>query len=204
MEEILMTNPGWERIKAKHEAAIKALQMELNNLKEVGLSVGMEDFIDLANSNGDKLKQQAEKIVKGNASIFKLPGAKAKFIEENIIPLNDLIADTKNNLTSILALNSSYPLQIEAFAITKGCITFSDEWLADLKESHTIRKTERRVEALRLIEEAKAAINNLNDFVKGNPYISIGITSSEDDRRCLCYLNDYGTLIECPEVLEYI
>lgn len=203
-DKILSIDRKYEAVISSHERVLEKLQPIIDTLKESGIIATIDTISDLVN-NGNDLYLQAETIARKEANgLFKLPNARRKFIDENITALNEVIDQAKKDFTDVLSLKGSYPLEINAYIIEKNKIAVSQTWKDEIQEQHTTRSTEDREEAKRRIEAVKVAIADLNNYVKENPYISIGITSSEDDRRCLCYLNDYGTLIECPEVLEYI
>jgi hypothetical protein len=50
----------------------------------------------------------------------------------------------------------------------------------------------------------KKVIDELNDFVSGNPYFGKGFSYINDERRCLCRLTEEGEFYVEDENFEYI
>lgn len=200
---IIKIKQEWSRVLAQHESKVANIQNVTNNLIESGLTVSHGDIKDLIN-NGSALYEQAEQVAKSNAGIFKLPGARRRFIEENTVELRKAVDDAKQELIRVLNIHGSNPLTIDAYSTVKGQISISEEWKAELKEAYTVYESPERTEALRLMNEAKTAINNLNAFVSNNPHFGAGITSSQDGRRSLLWISGDGVLHEDIDNLEFI
>lgn len=202
MNEIIKIKPEWESICRRHTSKVDDLQRVVNELVDVGLKVAFGDVQDLLN-NGTALYEQAEQAAKSNASIFTLPAAKRKFIDENTQLLQDCILKSKKELTRILALEQLNPLSIEAFEIGKGVVSISATWIEKLKESHTIQTSESREKALELMGNVEAAIQELNDFVKDNKYFYKGF-STPNERRSLLTVSQNNEIIRNIDDLEFI
>lgn len=203
MKDAIKIKPEWETILRKHENKCNDLQQVVNKLTESGLIITRGDIRDLIN-RGTALYNQVEQTVKSNAGIFKLPAARKKFIDENTMELRNVIDEAKKDIFRILAIESMNPLAIEAFEIRKGSVTISEQWVVELKESHTIHSTDSREQALELIHSAEEAINNLNAFVADNKYFGAGITSSQDQRRRLMFIRGDGSIHVDIDALEFI
>nr|WP_319512248.1 hypothetical protein [uncultured Draconibacterium sp.] len=201
--DIIKIKPEWEHIYKKHDSKVNEIQQVVNNLIENGLKVTFGDIQNLVN-NGTALYEQAEQAAKSNASVFSLPAAKRKFIEENTLILNDRISEAKKELIKILALEGVNTLSIEAFELTKGIVSISETWIEALKESHTIRTSERRERALELMSNFEVAANELNEFVKENKYFGAGISTASDTRRCLMWIGERGEINRDIDNLEFI
>jgi hypothetical protein len=199
MKEAIKIKPEWETILRKHENKCDDLQQVVNKLTESGLTVTFGDIKDLI-SHGTALYDQVEQTVKSNAGMFKLPAARQKFIDENTAVLRTAIVEAKKDIDRILAI----PLTIEAFDIRKGTVSISDIWVEQLKESHTIHSTDEREKALELIGNVEEAIKNLNAFVANNKSFGAGITSSQDQRRCLMFIRGDGSVHIDIDALEFI
>ena len=203
MKEAIKIKPQWQTIQKRHEDKCNDLQQVVNKLTESGLTVTYGDIRDLIN-NGTALYGQVEQTVKSSAGIFKLPAARQKFIEENTEVLRMAIVEAKKDIYRILAIESSNPLAIEAYDIRKGIVAISEQWVEELKESHTIRSTDEREKALELIHNVEVAIKQLNDLVKDNPHFGAGITTSQDARRSLMWLSGDGDVHIETDALEFI
>lgn len=202
-KRILLVKPEWEQIKTRHEDKCNDIQLVVNYLVENGLIITSGDLKDLINV-GTALYDQINQIVKSNAGIFKLPAARQKFVEENTAALREAVANAKRQLFKILAIESQRPLSIDAFEIRKGNVTISEQWVEELKESHTIRSTDNREKALELIANVEKAINDLNAFVADNKFFGAGITSSQDGRRCLMYISGDAAVHVDKDQIEFI
>lgn len=202
-QKIILVKPEWEQIKTRHEDKCNDLQAVVDNLSENGLTVTTGDLKDLINI-GTALYDQIDQVVRSNAGIFKLPAARQKFIEENTGILREAVANAKSECFKILAIESARALSIEAFDIRKGEVAISEDWVAELKESHTVRMSEKREKALELIANVEAAINELNALVADNKYFGSGITSSLDQRRCLMYISEDASVHVCKNEIEFI
>jgi hypothetical protein len=115
-----------------------------------------------------------------------------------------VFSNAKMELVLAFQIRTRDPLTEEAYTISKGVVSISDKWVEQLKEAHTIRTNPARDEAQKLIDELEAAVTELNKMVEGNPHFGKGVTSCRDTRRCLCYLDELGGLVKCPENLQYI
>ena len=59
-------------------------------------------------------------------------------------------------------------------------------------------------QAQALYGNVKKAIDELNTFVVGNDNFGKGISTSQDGRRCLCWLDGDGNFHEDKEAYEFI
>jgi len=202
-QSIILVKPEWEQIKNQHTYKCDDIQKVVNNLTENGLIVTTGDLKDLIN-NGAAIYDQIAQIVRSNAGIFKLPAARQKFIEENTSVLREIVAGAKSDIYRILALDSSRTMSIDAFEIKKGSVAVDEQWLEELKESYTIRVSDKREKALQLISNVENAINELNAFVADNKFFGSGITSAQDDRRCLMYIGGDASVHVCKNELEFV
>ena len=57
---------------------------------------------------------------------------------------------------------------------------------------------------MQLVDNVKKAIDELNTFVVGNDNFGKGISTSQDGRRCLCWLDGDGNFHEDKEAYEFI
>jgi hypothetical protein len=203
MEKVVFIKTDWTFILKRHEVKSNDIQQVIKNLTESGLTVTIGDLRDLIN-NGSALYEQAKSKAKGNSSIFSLPAAREKFIDENVEALENVINQAKKDLYRILAIEGMMTLSIDAYVVKNGIVSISDEWVEQLKESHTIRSTPEREKAVELIQNVEDAIKQLNDFVADNKYFGAGILTFQDNRRCLCRLSGDGELIKCDESIEFI
>lgn len=203
VEKVVFVKTDWTFILKRHEVKSSDIQQVIKNLTESGLTVTIGDLKDLV-INSSALYDQAKQKARSNASIFSLPAAKQKFIDENVESLENVINQAKSDLYRVMNLEGSNPLRIEAYSLNHGLVSVSDEWIEALKESHTIRSTPERERAVELIQNVEAAINQLNNLVKDNKFFGAGILTFRDNRRCLCHLSDDGELIKCDEAIEFI
>lgn len=202
-QKIILVKPEWEQIKTRHEDKCNDLHAVVNNLTENGLTVTTGDLKDLINV-GTALYDQIDQVVKSNAGIFKLPSARQKFIEENIAALREVVDGAKRECFKILVIESQRPMSIEAFDIRKGNVAISELWVNELKESYTIRSSDKREKAIELIANVEKVINELNAFVADNKFFGSGITSSQDDRRSLMYIHIDSSIHIRKNELEFI
>ena len=202
-ENVIKVKQEWEKIHLRHVNKLPEIQKIIEDLSEIGLTVATGDLHDLMNS-GIALYEQARQKAKSNASIFSLPAARAKFITENTEILSQAILTAKTELTRILATQSQNPLDVMAYAITKGQISVSNDWSEALKESFTIRESSSRKQALKLMQNVKSAIQELNDFVKDNKNIGIGLTTFQDNRRSLVWIGGSGEVNLDTDSLEFV
>lgn len=202
-QKVIFQDHKWEVIKTRHEDLIGHIQQVVDNLLTNGLTVSIEDLRDLIN-HGKKLHNQIDDIVKSNAKIFSLPAARQKFIEENTVALQEVIAGAKRELYKILAIESSRPSSIDAYMIENNKVILSDQWVSEIQEAHTVRSTPSREKALELIANVEKAIEELNAFVAENRLFGSGITSSQDSRRSLMYISGKGSVHVNKETLEFI
>jgi len=203
MNEIIQVLPEWQRIKAGHEQRVSDLQTAVNQLTEAGLDVADNCITDLANG-AKELYGIAQKKANESVGTFMLPAVRKKAVDENMKYLNEVIQSAIRDVNTLLALNSSNPLSPDAYCCKDGVVQISDEWFKSKQEQYTIRKTADREKAQQLMEAVEKAINALNDFVKDNEYFGKGITSWDDNRRCLCYLDGYGNFKVEEHNLQYI
>ena len=204
-ENVILVLPEWERTKKGHENQVGNLQTVVDKLTVLGLEdVTVKDIEDLTFNHGKLLNDKAEKFIRKNAGAFILPATRSRIIEENMKEYSVAFSNARIELERIFQVRSGNPLTADAYIIKKGVVSLSDEWVEQLKESHTIRETPERQEALRLIAEVETAINNINAFVKDNKYFGRGITTWNDGRIALCYIGSNGDFYKQDEYLQYI
>lgn len=201
--EVIKVKPEWLNKYNAHLRKVDEIQVVVKELVSEGLKVTLGDIQNLVN-NGRALYEQAEQAAISNAGVFTLPAAKRKFIEEHTAELQRLISESKSKLTRILALEGVNPLSIEAYELTRGVVSVSDKWLKELKESHTIRRTESRDKALELMNNVKEAVSQLNNFVADNQYFGAGVLTASDSRRSLVWIGNKGEINLDIDNLEFI
>ena len=123
--------------------------------------------------------------------------------------------DTDLNLSSATIRNEMSDLEEMGYIIQPhtsagripsdaGYRLYVDELMEEKKQEYTILPTDRREQAKRLVNNVRQAIEELNAFVADNRFLGKGISSSDDDRRCLCWIDGNGDFHEETENYEFI
>lgn len=127
-----------------------------------------------------------------------------KDYEEAVKHLRGVINSNAGKLYTVLRSGALHPLDIDAYEVKEGTVIISSAWLSRKEEEFTIRPTPERIKAHELAQNLKKAIDELNDFVSGNPYFGKGFGYIKDDHRCLCRIDDEGSFFIENENFEYI
>ena len=112
-----------------------------------------------------------------DASRIKVLFFRNKDYEEAVKHLQCVINNNAGKLYTVLRSGALHPLDIDAY---------------EVKDAHE------------LVQKLKKAIDELNDFVSGNPYFGKGFSYINDERRCLCRLTEEGEFYVEDENFEYI
>ena len=139
-----------------------------------------------------------------DASRIKVLFFRNKDYEEAVKHLQCVINNNAGKLYTVLRSGALHPLDIDAYEVKDGTVTISSAWLSRKEEEFTIRPTPERIKAHELVQNLKKAIDELNDFVSGNPYFGKGFSYINDERRCLCRLTEEGGFYVEDENFEYI
>ena len=201
--KIIKILPEWQRIKLKHEQKVGDIQLIVDRLTVLGLRVVIEDVSDLING-GTSLYDKAERHVKSNVGIFKLPMQRKRQFDENMQEYAGVIEISKAEFKRVLQTETKSPLMPEAYFIKSGTVSISDAWVEQLVELHTIRETEKRIEAMRLCKEVETAIANINEFVRDNELFYKGFAYDQFGDRALCYINNESEFYVEEDNLQYI
>jgi len=201
--KIIKILPEWQRIKLMHEQKVGDIQFIVDGLTEYGLRATSEDVADLVNG-GHSLYDKAANHVKSNIGVFKLPMQRKRIFDENLKEYTGVIEGVKSDLKRVLQMETKNPLMPEAYTIDGGKVSISGDWVERLVEMHTIRETEKRVEAVRLCKEVETAIANINDFVKDNELFYKGFSYDQFGDRALCYIDNESEFYVEEDNLQYI
>lgn len=194
---------GLERVISRHEAGCSKIQPIVNTMLEVGFSFTTDELRDLA-STCAKLYKQAEKAAKEEAARSKVKFRSNTDYTETLKYLDDAISQNANALRKALLYHTQNPLKIEAYEVTDGVVQVSPRWIEEKDMEYTILPTESRERAQQLVNNVRQAIEELNAFVGDNGYFGKGISTSQDSRRCLCWLDGDGNFHEEKENYEFI
>lgn len=201
MEEI--KKEGLESVILKHQQAIEQLQPIATAMIEAGFDFHNNEFIDLAENKSILLKK-AEEMAKKESQRLKISFRRSEDYKQTMNYFTSLISQEYLALAKALNFNGHSPLDPRAFDVEEGRVILAKEWIKEKTEEYTIRPTERREQACKLVQEVKQAIDNLNAFVANNIFFGKGITTSQDPRNCLCFLDEDGNFHEDKEKLEFI
>lgn len=201
MEEIKKN--GLERVINRHKDNVVKIQPIVTNMIEVGFDFATEELKDLSSTCG-KLHKQAEAMAKKEASRLKISFKRNADYAETLEHLNHAINENAQALSKILLYHTQNPLEIEAYEVTDGVVRLSSRWIEEKESEYTILPTEHREQAKQLVNDVRLAIEKLNAFVADNRFIGKGISSWNDDRRCLCWIDENGDFHEETENYEFI
>lgn len=195
---------GLERIICAHTVIVDQIQTIVNEMSEVGFEIGTKELIDLGNSC-ESLYTQAEELAAKDAKGINITSRRKQLYNDNIEYLRSIIFKNSQILSNVLRrYGSNEPLVTEAFEIKEGTVSISASWKKAKEEEYTITPTKKREQAITLVQNVENAINELNSFVADNPYFGRGISTSQDSRRVLCWLDGEGGFHEEKENYEFI
>ena len=201
MEEIKKN--GLERVINRHRDNVGKIQSIVTNMVEVGFDFATAELRDLSSSR-DNLHKQAESMAKKEASRLKITFRRNADYVETLEHLNHAISENAQALNKVLLYHTQNPLEVEAYEVTDGVVRLSPRWIEEKEQEYTILPTDRREQAKRLVNNVRQAIEELNAFVTDNRFIGKGISSWDDDRRCLCWIDGNGDFHEEAENYEFI
>ena len=187
----------------RHKLQIEKIQQIVNDMLNEGFNFSSNELKDL---RGDckLLYKQAEDIARKDTSRIKTLFFRDKEYEAAVKHLRGMINNNAGKLYTILRSGSLRPLDINAYEVEKGTVVISSAWLNQKEEDFTIYLTPARIQAEKLVQNLKKAIDELNTFVSDNPYFGKGFSYVKDDRRCLCRLTENGDFYVNNENYEYI
>ncbi len=200
--EVIKKN-GLERVINRHRDNVGKIQPIVTNMVEVGFDFATEELRDLS-SACSKLHKQAESMAKKEASRLKISFRRNADYAETLEHLNRAINENTQALSKVLLYHTQNPLEVEAYEITDGMVRLSSRWIEEKEQEYTILPTDRREQAKRLVNNVRQAIEELNAFVTDNRFIGKGVSSWDDDRRCLCWIDGNGDFHEEAENYEFI
>ena len=201
MEEI--KKKGLEGVIDRHRNNVGKIQPIVTNMIEVGFDFATEELKDLSSTCG-KLHKQAETMAKKEASRLKISFRRNADYAETLKHLNCSINENAQAISKVLLYHTQNPLEVEAYEVADGVVRLSSRWIEEKESEYTILPTERREQAKRLVNNVRQAIEELNAFVADNRFIGKGISSWDDDRRCLCWIDGKGDFHEETENYEFI
>ena len=201
MEEIKKN--GLERVINRHRDNVAKIQPIVTNMIEVGIDFATEELRDLSSACG-KLHKQAEAMARKEASRLKISFRRNADYAETLEHLNRTIGENAQALNKVLLYHTQNPLEVEAYEVTDGVARLSSRWIEEKEQEYTILPTDRREQAKRLVDNVRQAVEELNAFVAGNRFMGKGISSWDDDRRCLCWIDGNGDFHEEAENYEFI
>lgn len=194
---------GLEGVIERHRNNVRKVQPIVASMIEVGFDFATEELKDLSSACG-KLHKQAETMAKEEASRLKISFRRNADYAETLEHLNRTINENAQAISKVLLYHTQNPLEVEAFEIVDGKVRLSSRWIKEKESEYTILPTERREQAKHLVDNVRQAIEELNLFVADNRFIGKGISSWDDDRRCLCWIDGSGDFHEETENYEFI
>ena len=191
--------------KIKHnEMNVERIQSIVNDMIETGFVFGTGELRDLGSSCAI-LHDRAIEMAQKDSSRIRISFKRDADYKETLDRLNETIENKARELKKALLYHTSNPLEIEAFEISGGgVVSVSIDWVESKEKEYTILPTGRREHAMQLVDNVKKAIDELNSFVVGNGNFGKGISTSQDGRRCLCWLDGDGDFHEDKEAYEFI
>lgn len=203
MDEI--KKQGLERVLLRHQDqnTIEKIQNVVNNLLETGFTISTKELHDLSCVCA-LLTKQAGEMAKKDASRVKIAFKREEDYKETFDRLQACITKNANELRKVLLYHTANPLDADAYEIVDNCVVLSQTWADKKAQEFVIPPTITRLRAKELIDNVKKAIDELNAFVEDNPNFGKGITTSQDSRRCLCWLDGEGGFHEEKEAYEFI
>ena len=187
----------------RHKLQIEKIQQIVNDMLNEGFNFSSDELKDLR-GDCNTLHKQAVDMARKDASRIKVLFFRNKDYEEAVKHLQCVINNNAGKLYTVLRSGALHPLDIDAYEVKDGTVTISSAWLSRKEEEFTIRPTPERIKAHELVQKLKKAIDELNDFVSGNPYFGKGFSYINDERRCLCRLTEEGEFYVEDENFEYI
>ena len=194
---------GLERVLKRHEDNVSNIQAIVSRMIETGFTISTKELHDLS-CVCVLLTKQAEEMAKKDASRIKIAFKREEDYKETFDRLEACITEKANELRKVLLYHTANPLDADAYEIVDNCVALSQTWADKKAQEFTIPPTIARLRAEELINNVKEAIDKLNAFVEDNPNFGKGITTSQDSRRCLCWLDGEGGFHEEQEAYEFI
>ena len=194
---------GLDREVKRHEMNVEKIQPIVNDMIETGFVFGTGELRDLG-SSCVTLHDRAIEMAQKDSSRIRISFKRDADYKETLYRLNEAIENNAKELKKTLLHHTSTPLEIEAFEINGGVVSVSLDWMESKEREYTILPTGEREHALQLVDNVKKAIDELNTFVVGNDNFGKGISTSQDGRRCLCWLDGDGNFHEDKEAYEFI
>ena len=189
---------GLDREVKRHEMNVEKIQTIVNDMIEMGFVFETGELRDLG-SSCVILHDRAIEMAQKDSSRIRISFKRDADYKETLYRLNEAIENNAKELKKTLLHHTSTPLEIEAFEINGGVVSVSLDWMESKEREYTILPTGEREHALQLVDNVKKAIDELNTFVVGK-----GISTSQDGRRCLCWLDGDGNFHEDKEAYEFI
>ena len=194
---------GLDREVKRHEMNVEKIQTIVNDMIEMGFVFETGELRDLG-SSCVILHDRAIEMAQKDSSRIRISFKRDADYKETLYRLNEAIENNAKELKKTLLHHTSTPLEIEAFEINGGVVSVSLDWMESKEREYTIPPTGEREHALQLVDNVKKAIDELNTFVVGNDNFGKGISTSQDGRRCLCWLDGDGNFHEDKEAYEFI
>lgn len=194
---------GLDRKIKRHEMSVEKIQSIVNDMIETGFAFGTGELRDLG-SSCVILHDRAIEMAQKDSSRIRISFKRDADYKETLDRLNETIETNARELKKALLYHTSNPLEVEAFEINGGVVGVSLDWVESKEREYTILPTGEREHAMQLVDNVKKAIDELNTFVAGNDNFGKGISTSQDGRRCLCWLDSDGNFHEDKEAYEFI
>ena len=194
---------GLDRKIKRHEMSVEKIQSIVNDMIETGFAFGTGELRDLG-SSCVILHDRAIEMAQKDSSRIRISFKRDADYKETLDRLNETIETNARELKKALLYHTSNPLEVEAFEINGGVVGVSLDWVESKEREYTILSTGEREHAMQLVDNVKKAIDELNSFVAGNDNFGKGISTSQDGRRCLCWLDSDGNFQEDKEAYEFI
>lgn len=194
---------GLDRKIKRHEMSVEKIQSIVNDMIETGFAFGTGELRDLG-SSCVILHDRAIEMAQKDSSRIRISFKRDADYKETLDRLNETIETNARELKKALLYHTSNPLEVEAFEINGGVVGVSLDWVESKEREYTILPTGEREHAMQLVDNVKKAIDELNTFVAGNDNFGKGISTSQDGRRCLCWLDGDGNFHEDKESYEFI
>lgn len=194
---------GLDRKIKRHEMSVEKIQSIVNDMIETGFAFGTGELRDLG-SSCVILHDRAIEMAQKDSSRIRIRFKRDADYKETLDRLNETIETNARELKKALLYHTSNPLEVEAFEINGGVVGVSLDWVESKEREYTILPTGEREHAMQLVDNVKKAIDELNTFVAGNDNFGKGISTSQDGRRCLCWLDGDGNFHEDKESYEFI
>ena len=185
---------GLDRKIKRHEMSVEKLQSIVNDMIETGFAFGTGELRDLG-SSCVILHDRAIEMAQKDSSRIRISFKRDADYKETLDRLNETIETNARELKKALLYHTSNPLEVEAFEINGGVVGVSLDWVESKEREYTILPTGEREHAMQLVDNVKKAIDD--NFGKG-------ISTSQDGRRCLCWLDSDDNFHEDKEAYEFI